>query len=486
MLKTIGVASIEDLLRAIPEPLRLRRPLRLPPGMSEWEVRRHLEALASRNRASDLVCFLGAGAYDHFVPAAVDALAGRSEFATAYTPYQSERSQGVLQAIYEFQSLVCALTGMEIANASMYDGATALAEAAFMALRCLPNRNHLVVCGTVHPHYRQVLRTYVDSLPIRLREIPWQDGITDPETLRQHVTEETAAIVVQHPNFFGCLEEAAALAAIAHGRGALLVVSADPITLGLLRRPGDLGADIVVGECQPLGTPLSFGGPYAGFIAARAQYLRQMPGRIAGATVDAEGKRGFVLTLQTREQHIRRERATSNICTNEALVALRATIYLAAMGKEGLREVASLCLQKSHYLRQKLQEIPGFTFPFPAPTFKEFVVNIPQPPARLNRRLLKRGFLGGLDLGRYGKKLKNHWLLCVTEQRTREEMDAFVEAIQEATSRDSGGWRRQGAPRLRGRDPGAQPGDGADRTRQSPSERPGLPPTSTLPKGKQS
>lgn len=433
MLKTIGAASLEDLLRAIPEPLRLRRPLHLPPGMSEWEVRRHLEALAGRNRAADeLVCFLGAGAYDHFVPAVVDALAGRSEFATAYTPYQAERSQGVLQAIYEFQSLICALTGMEIANASMYDGATALAEAAFMALRCLPNRNHLVVCGTVHPHYRQVLRTYVDGLPIRPQEIPWRDGNTDLEALRKHVTGETAAILVQHPNFFGCLEEVAEMAAIAHGRGALLVVSADPIALGLLQRPGDLGADIVIGESQPLGTPLSFGGPYAGFFAVRAAFLRQMPGRIAGATVDAEGKRGFVLTLQTREQHIRRERATSNICTNEALVALRATIYLAAMGKAGLREVAALCLRKKNYLQERLGTIPGFRAPFSAATFKEFVVQTPVPPARLNRRLLKRGFLGGLDLGRYNRKLRNHWLLCVTEQRTREEMDAFVETLKGA------------------------------------------------------
>jgi len=429
MLEAIGVASVEELLAPVPEALRLRRPLALPPPLSEPELVGHLARLARGNRgASELVCFLGAGAYDHYVPAVVDHLAGRSEFLTAYTPYQAEISQGVLQSIYEFQSLICDLTGMEVANASMYDGATALAEAGFMALRCTKQRNTLVISRSVHPHARQVLRTYADGLDIRIREVPFADGTTDLEALRKAVTSRTAAVILQHPNFFGCLEDVREAAALAHRAGALLVVSVDPVSLGLLRRPGDLGADIVVGECQGLGTPLSYGGPYAGFFASRTAFVRQMPGRIVGKTVDAEGNPGYVLTLQAREQHIRRARATSNICTNEAWIALRATVHLAVLGREGLREVARLCLQKAHYLKDRLVAL-GWQPAFSAPFFKEFAIKTPEPPARLNRRLLKAGILGGLDLGPYGRSLKHHWLLCVTEKRTKEEMDRLVEAV---------------------------------------------------------
>lgn len=429
MLKTIGVASIEALLGDIPSEIRLTRDLKLPAPLSELQLKSELLAISEKNR--DLVhfaSFLGGGAYDHYIPSAVRHLAFRSEFLTAYTPYQAEMSQGLLQSIYEFQTMVAELSGLEVANASLYDGGSALAEAAMMAIR-VTKRKKIVVSDAIHPHYRAVAKTYLSGLGIQWREAPWMDGETDVERLSRSVDDQTAAVLIQTPNFFGCLEAVEEIAAAAHRYEALLAVCADPISLGLIQAPGAAGADIVVGEGQGLGNAVSFGGPYLGLFATKKEYVRQMPGRLVGATTDAQGRRGYCLTLQTREQHIKRERATSNICTNEALAALGATIYLSIMGPEGLREVARLCLQKTHYLKHRITEIPGFEAPFGKPFFKEFVVKTPVPPARLNKRLLKERLIGGLDLSPFDRRLKNHWLLCATEKRTKEEMDAFAATV---------------------------------------------------------
>jgi glycine dehydrogenase subunit 1 len=433
MLQIIGVGSVEDLLSDIPSEIRLSQPLNLPPPLSEWEVRQELQAMAEKN--ADLqhyVSFLGAGAYDHFIPSAVGSLVFRSEFYTAYTPYQAELSQGVLQSIYEYQTLICQLTGMEVANASLYDGGSALAEAAMMAVR-ITKRNGLLVSSAVHPSHRRVVRTYLSGLGLPVMEIPWDNGTTDLSMLSRQLDgpggKDVAAVLIQSPNFFGCIEEAGAAVDLAHRAGALAIVSADPISLGLLAPPGGLGADIVVGEGQGMGNALNLGGPYVGFLAARKEHVRQLPGRVVGASLDADGRRAFCLTLQTREQHIRRERATSNICTNQALCALVNTVYLALMGKEGLTEVGRLCVQKAHYLQQRLCGIQGFEPAFTAPFFKEFVVKTPRRPSQLNKRLLKDRIVGGLELDGHVKGLKNHYLLCVTEKRSRAEMDRFVEAV---------------------------------------------------------
>jgi glycine dehydrogenase subunit 1 len=433
MLRVIGRASVEELLTEIPAAVRLRRPLALPPALADADLLAHLRDLADRNGHADrLTCFLGGGAYDHVIPSVVWHLAGRAEFYTAYTPYQAEMMQGELQATYEYQSMLCELAGMDVANASMYDGASALAEAAVMA-RDLTGRSQVVVSTAVHPHAREVLRTYTQHLRISIVEVPYQAGRTAPEPVRAALGPETAAVIIQSPNVFGCLEEGASLARAAHDAGALLVVSvADPISLGLLEPPGAYGADIVTGEGQPLGNHLSFGGPYLGMLSTRAAFVRRMPGRLVGVTTDRDGRRGFVLTLQTREQHIRREKATSNICTNEALNALAAGIYMAALGRTGIRRVAEVCARRAHYARTRLCALPGVRAAFDAPVFHEFVLRLPVAPDELNAHLVDRGILGGLPLGPWYPELADGWLVCVTEARTRAQIDALVAAVAEA------------------------------------------------------
>jgi glycine dehydrogenase subunit 1 len=432
MLAVVGVPSVDALFEDIPAAVRLDRPLPLPPALSDPELIAHLRALAARNVDSDqATCFLGAGAYDHYVPSVVWHLAGRGEFLTAYTPYQAELMQGELQAGYEYQSMLCELTGMDVANASMYDGASATAEAAVMA-RDATNRAEVLVSTAVHPEYRQVMRTYTEPLGLTLVDVPFVEGATPPAAVERVLSERTAAVVIQHPNFFGRLEDAAALAELAHRAGALLVCAvAEPLSWGILKPPGAWGADIVAGEGQPFGNNLNFGGPYLGMLATRQEFVRRMPGRLVGATVDTEGRRGFVLTLQTREQHIRREKATSNICTNEALLALAAAIYMAALGRQGFRAVAELNIRKAAYAKAAIAAIPGYRLACDGPTFNEFAVRTPLPPEQINRRLAEHGILGGAPLGRWYPDLADAWLLCVTEQRTREDIDRLVAILEE-------------------------------------------------------
>jgi glycine dehydrogenase subunit 1 len=430
MLEVIGVRSFQELLEAIPSSLRQGGELIFPEGVSELEVVREIETLARENQTSpEMVSFLGAGVYDHFIPGAIQELLARSEFYTAYTPYQAEVSQGTLTAIFEFQTLICQLTGMDVANASVYDAASGFGEAALMA-HAATGRDELVVAGTVHPMYRQVLQTYMEGLELTIREIPWPQGAADLGALEKLIGPQTAAVMIQHPNFLGILEPQEAVVEMAHGAGALAVVCVDPISLGLLRSPGEAGADIVLGEGQPLGIPQSFGGPLLGFFACQEKLLRRMPGRLVGQTVDGQGRRGFVLTLQTREQHIRREKATSNICTNHALNALAATIYLSLMGQEGLREVAQLCLQKSHYAQERICQIPGFRLAFQKPFFREFALRIPAPPADIVEALRADGILAGLDLGRLQIGLDDGLLLAVTEKRTCGEIDRLADRLE--------------------------------------------------------
>ena len=431
MLEAIGVRDFEELFDQIPRELRLDRPLDLPPALSEPELLAHMERLAARNgHVGAYTCFLGAGAYDHYVPALVDEIISRGEFYTSYTPYQPEVSQGNLQAIYEFQTMICELTGMDVANASMYDGASAAAEAALMAVN-VTRRERIVVAGTVHPEYRQVIRTYTERQGLTVTEVPRDGGGVDEEALARAVGEDTACVILQVPNFFGIIERAPWVAQLAREAGALTVVVADPISLGVLKAPGSYGADIVVGEGQGLGNPLSFGGPHFGFLAARQAYIRRMPGRIAGATVDQQGRRGYVLTLQAREQHIRRERATSNICTNQALMALAATVYMTVLGKQGLRQVAELCLQKSHYLAERIAGLERFELAFPnRPFFKEFVVRSRLPVDEVLAELRSRRILGGVPLGRFDPDLADCFMVAVTERRTREEMDHFIGCLE--------------------------------------------------------
>ncbi len=429
MLNTIGVSSVEELFSNIPPDLRLKRDLNIPDALSELELLKYVSVLGGMNaHTGEYVPFLGGGAYDHFIPSVVPHIVSRSEFYTAYTPYQAEMSQGVLQTIYEYQTMICELTGMEVSNASMYDGASAMAEAALMAAR-ITKRDEIILSSAINPRYRKVLDTYLFGIKLPVKTIEWNNGITDIERLSRVISDKTAVVVIQYPNFFGCVEDIKTIIELAHRSGALAVIVADPIALGLLKSPGELGADIVVGEGQPLGIPLNYGGPYLGFFATKMEQVRKMPGRIVGATVDSEGKSGYCLTFQTREQHIKRERATSNICTNEALVALTATVYMAAMGKQGLRDAANLCVQKTAYARQRISELKGYSIPFTSPVFKEFVVKTPVPPKEIQERLISEKILGGLDLGAYYPELENHLLFCVTEKRTREEIDRLVAVL---------------------------------------------------------
>ncbi len=434
MLAEIGVSSVDELFGMIPAELQMRRPLDLPPALTELELSSHLAALAARNGSpSRELCFLGGGAYDHFIPAVVDYVAGRGEFYTSYTPYQPEASQGNLQALFEYQTLVTQLTGMDVSNASLYDGGSAAAEAVLMSRAITDRPRRVVTIDSVHPEYRQTLSTYLANLDCELVTVPAREGVFDPEELAAAVNEHTACVLVQQPNFFGCLEPVEAAAQIAHRAGALLVVSVDPISLGLLKRPGDYGADIVVAEGQSLGSPLQFGGPYLGMLACREQFVRRMPGRLAGETVDRHGRRCFVLTLQTREQHIRREKATSNICTNQGLLALRATVYLALMGPAGLRRVAELSLRKAHYAQTRALAGERVTAAWDRPFFKEFVLRDRQGQvASLLHEAQGAGVQAGIALGTWYPDLADCFLVCVTEKRTRGEIDRWAQALDGA------------------------------------------------------
>jgi len=428
MLKAIGVESVADLFEVLPSALRLNRPLDIPPALTELELTAHLADLASRNRhAGEKICFLGGGSYDHFIPAVVDYIASRGEYYTSYTPYQPEASQGNLQVFFEYQTLITQLTGMDVSNASLYDGASAAAEAVLMAISATRRHGRVVTAASVHPEYRQVLETYLTNLGVELAVVGAPDGSIDEADLASVLDENTACVLIQHPNFFGCLEDVEALSKQVHAVGALFIVAFDPISLGILKRPGDYGADIAIAEGQSLGSPMSFGGPYLGVMACREEFVRRMPGRIAGQTVDRRGKRCWVLTLQTREQHIRREKATSNICTNQGLFALRATVYLAAMGPQGMREVSELCLRKAHYAQRRLTEGARLAQVFERPTFKEFVVRDTQGRAHeLLADACDAGFLAGVPLDRWYPELADCFLVTVTEKRTRAEIDALA------------------------------------------------------------
>ena len=429
MLEKIGAASVEELFNPIPQALRLKRPLNVPPALTELELEQHLGELAGKNRsASDAVCFLGGGSYDHFIPAVVDAVAGRSEYYTAYTPYQAEASQGSWQAFFEYQTLLCELTGMDVATASLYDGASAVAEAVLMALSVSPRRQKVLVAESVHPDYRLTLKTYVANVDVQIETLPVPEGVLDPDQLKRTVDDQTLCVIVQHPNFFGCLEEVEALSQATRARGALFVVSFDPISLGLLKRPGQYGADIAVAEGQGLGIPMAYGGPGLGILTCREEYVRKMPGRLVGQTLDRNGKRCWVLTLQTREQHIRREKATSNICTNQGLLALRATVYLAALGPQGLQETAELCVRKANYAAERLCAA-GAKRRFPGPVCKEFTLRLRKKTPHVLEQLLAAGYQAGLHLGRWYPALDDCVTVAVTEKRTRAEIDGLAAAL---------------------------------------------------------
>ncbi len=428
MLSVIGVRSAAELFDVIPSSLRSRS-FDLPDGMSEFEIMQKMEELAGKN-ARGITGFIGGGFYDHHIPAVVDHLAGRAEFYTSYTPYQAECSQGTLQALYEYQTAICALTGMESSNASLYDGGTALSEGALMALR-VTGRNKLVIDGAINPFYRSILRTYLAAADVRIEEVVPVSGIADPEAMAAMVDDETAAVLMQNPDFFGSITDTSGIADMVHARGALLVVSAYPVSLGMVKSPGEMGADIVTGDGQSLGNPLGFGGPTFGFIAARKQYIRNLPGRIVGETVDRDGRRGFVLTLQAREQHIKRQKATSNICSNQSLCALRGLIFLCAIGREGLVELARLNFDKAEYARGVLGAVNGVSVLNGGPIFNEFTLALPRDSAEVAGKLLERGIAAGVPLGEFYPGLDHCLVVTVTEKRTRAEIDALATCLEE-------------------------------------------------------
>ena len=429
MLRATGHRSIDELFAQVPKELRLRSPLNLPGPLSEPEILEFFRQAASAS-TRDYVSLVGAGAYSHFHPVVIDTLLARGEFLTSYTPYQPEISQGNLQAMFEFQTLIAQLTGMEVANSSLYDGSTATNEAVLMALR-LTRRNRLVWARTLHPEYRQVVETYVRHQGVELAEVPYTDsGRVSIDALASALNPETAAVVVQSPNFFGTIEQTQEIAEAAHRHGAMLIVSvAEPLSLGIVKPP--LEADIVCGEAQSFGVPVAFGGPYVGFLATREKLIRQMPGRLVGQAYDTEGRRGFVLTLATREQHIRREKATSNICTSQSLFALNATIYLCLLGKKGLKMLAEHNLAKAHYAARQLRSVTGVATPFTGPHFNEFVVKAPGDVEDLLDSLREEKIIGGLHLGRFYPELKNHLLVCVTETVSKAALDRMAEVYRQ-------------------------------------------------------
>lgn len=431
MLQALHLENTDALFADIPADIRLTTPLPVAPAMSELSLMRHLERLADKNlHTGRAISFLGAGAYEHYQPSVVDAMISRSEFYTSYTPYQPEMSQGLLQAIFEYQTMVSELTGMDLANASMYDGPTAFAEAGLVAC-AHTKRNRLLVADSVHPEYRAVLETYAAGQGIEISYLPQRAGRIDTESLTRQLDDSVAGVMIQYPNFFGVIEDVAQIGQAAHSVSALFVVNTYPIALGLLESPGQLGADIVVAEGQSLGNSMSYGGPYLGIMATTKALMRKLPGRIVGQTTDHDGRRGFVLTLQAREQHIRREKATSNICSNQSLCAVAATVFLSYMGKEGMRELALQNYHKAHYLRDQLTLISGVDAMFPTPFFNEFVVHLPKPVEEVQKALLEQGYVFGLDLSGYYPQLGDAVLLTATEVRTKEEMDSLVQALRE-------------------------------------------------------
>jgi glycine dehydrogenase subunit 1 len=432
MLRSVGAETFEDLLTPVPKDVRLQRPLNLPAALPEPDLKRLLQGMAELNADLDhYPSFLGAGSYDHAVPSVVPHLVKRSEFYTSYTPYQPEFSQGMLQAIYEYQTIVCQITGMDVANASLYDGSTAVVEATLLAVGP-SGRGEVLVSRALDPQYRATLRTYAWSRGFTVREVGLEDGVTSASELESALGPETRAVIVQQPNFWGALEDVRSIERLVHQTGALYIVAVtEPASLGVLAAPGSYGADIVAGEGQSLGSPLGYGGPALGLFATRADYLRRLPGRLVGRTVDDRGQEGYVLTLQTREQHIRRERATSNICTNQALLALALTVHLAALGKAGFRELGELCARKAHYAYERIRTVPGFEPLFGRPFFDEFAMKTPMPVEELNAALRERSILGGYDLGLAYPELGDAALFCVTETRTREDIDTLVATLEE-------------------------------------------------------
>ncbi len=434
MLQTIGVDSVDDLFSAVGDDHRLHRPLDLPPAMSELQLQRELGRLSALNRTADCAaCFMGAGAYDHFIPAVVDDVAWRGEFVTAYTPYQAEASQGALQAFFEFQTQIARLTGLDIANASLYEGANALAEAVNMSLN-LSGKRRVLIASTLHPHYRQVLATSCSDLPCALIELACSDeGTISPHTVREHLDNDTACVVIQSPNAFGLIENWTDLFAVAHEQPKTLAIAAfNPIACALLKTPGACGADIAAGEGQPLGIPLQYGGPYVGLFATRDQFMRKMPGRLIGQTTDADGRGAFCLTLQTREQHIRGAKATSNICTNQGLLAIRATVYLSVLGPAGLRQVAEQCYHKAHYAAERIASLQAYALRFTdRPFFNEFAVDCPTEAAKIIDAGRERNLAPGIAADRLGLGEANRLLIAVTEKRTKTEIDALVDLLKE-------------------------------------------------------
>jgi glycine dehydrogenase subunit 1 len=430
ILKKLGVSSFQELLDAIiPKELQYHQKLQIPPAVSEHEIRTILKQLAGKNLTSaDHISFLGAGIYDHYIPSIIDTLISRSEFYTAYTPYQAEVSQGTLQSIFEYQTVICELTGMDVANASMYDGGSALAEACHVA-NDITGRAKVILSELIHPFYQQVVKTYTQECCVEIVQCPSKNGLTDLNALKDVLDNETSCVCIQHPNFYGFLEVMPEIETLVHDKGALLISVVDPLSLGVVKPPGEYNADIVVGEGQVMGIPQSFGGPLLGIFAAKMDYVRKLPGRIVGETTDIDGKRGYVLTLQTREQHIRREKATSNICTNEALCALSSLIYLCSLGKQGMVDVGNLCVSKSHYLYDRIKELKHIKPAYEQEFFKEFVVETEKPACDVVDKLLEYKIFGGVPLSIFNENVQHHMLIAVTEKRSKEEIDTYVDAL---------------------------------------------------------